>query len=52
MVSILIGIVLVIVGVFAWLGNLSTAHALGILIGSIGVFILLWGLVPPSYIRR
>lgn len=43
MVSVLIGIVMVIVAVLLWLGNISVAHALALLIGLVGVLVLLWG---------
>jgi hypothetical protein len=43
MVSVLIGIVMVIVAVLLWLGNITVAHALAILIGLVGVLVLLWG---------
>lgn len=44
MFSVLIGIVLVIAAVLLWLGNISVAHALAILIGLVGVLVLLYGL--------
>ena len=43
MFSVLIGIALVIVAVVLWLGGVTVAHALAILIGLIGVLVLLWG---------
>lgn len=43
MVSVLIGIVMVIVAVLLWLGNISVGHALALLIGLVGVLVLLWG---------
>jgi hypothetical protein len=43
MFSVLIGIALVIVAVVLWLGTVSVAHALAILIGLIGVLVLLYG---------
>lgn len=44
MFSVLIGVVLVIAAVLLWLGSLSVAHALAILIGLVGVLVLLYGL--------
>ena len=52
MIAAIIGIILVIVGVVLWLGDVSTAHALAILIGVLGVLIILGGLLPGRYIRR
>lgn len=43
MFSVLIGIALVIVAVVLWLGTISVAHALAVLIGLIGVLVLLYG---------
>lgn len=43
MLSVLIGVVLVIVAVVLWLGNMTVAHALAILIGLVGVLVLLYG---------
>lgn len=44
MFSVLIGIVMVITAVLLWLGSLTVAHALAILIGLVGVLVLLYGL--------
>lgn len=43
MFSVLIGVVLVIAAALLWLGSLSVAHALAILIGLVGVLVLLYG---------
>jgi hypothetical protein len=43
MFSVLIGIVMVIAAVLLWLGNISVAHALALLIGLVGVLVLLYG---------
>jgi hypothetical protein len=43
MFSVLIGIALVIVAVVLWVGGMTVAHALAILIGLIGVLVLLYG---------
>lgn len=43
MLSVLIGVALVIVAVVLWLGGVSVAHALAILIGLIGILVLLYG---------
>jgi hypothetical protein len=52
MVAILVGIALVIVAVVLWLGDVSTAHALAIFIGIIGLLIALAGIIPGQYLRR
>lgn len=52
MVSVIAGIVLVIVAVILWLGNITVPHALAILIGVIGVLCILGGFVPGHYFRR
>jgi hypothetical protein len=44
MISVLVGIVLVIVAVILWVGSMSLAHAVAILIGLIGILVILWGL--------
>jgi hypothetical protein len=43
MFSVLIGIALVIVAVVLWLGGMTVAHALAILIGLVGALVLLYG---------
>jgi hypothetical protein len=50
--SVIAGIVLVIAAVILWLGHLTVDHALAILIGVIGVLILLFGVVPVTWVRR
>lgn len=52
MIAALLGIVLVIVAVALWLGGLSTAHALAIFIGTIGVLLALYWVLPTAYARR
>jgi drug/metabolite transporter (DMT)-like permease len=52
MIAALTGIIMVIVAVVLWLGNISTGHALAILIGILGVLIILGGLLPGRYLRR
>lgn len=52
MASVIAGIVLVIAAVILWLGHLTVDHALAILIGVIGVLILLFGVVPVTWVRR
>jgi Flp pilus assembly protein TadB len=42
-ISLIVGVVLVIVGVMLWLGGISVAHALAILIGLIGILVIMWG---------
>lgn len=49
----LIGIALVIVAVALWLGGISIAHAVAILIGVLGVqLVLYWALPASVYARR
>lgn len=53
MLAVLIGIALVIVAVVLWLGHLTTAHAVAIGIGLLGVLLVLYGTVPAaSFVRR
>jgi hypothetical protein len=52
MLAIIGGIVLIIVGVVLWLGNISVEHALAIFIGIIGIILLLAGFLPGQYLRR
>ena len=53
MIAALIGIALVIVAVALWLGGISIAHAVAILIGALGVLLLLyWALPATAYARR
>ena len=53
MFAALIGIALVIVGVVLWLGDLSTGHAVAILIGALGVLLILWWVAPGrAWARR
>lgn len=44
MLSIIIGIIVIIVAVFTWLGHVTTPHALAILMLIAGVSIILGGL--------
>jgi hypothetical protein len=43
MFSVLIGVIMVIVAVVLWLGHMTVAHALALLIGLVGVLVLLYG---------
>jgi hypothetical protein len=43
MFSVLIGVIMVIAAVVLWLGHMTVAHALALLIGLIGVLVLLYG---------
>jgi hypothetical protein len=52
MLAIIGGIVLIIVGVVLWLGNISIEHALAIFIGIVGIVMLLAGFLPGQYLRR
>ena len=53
MVALIIGLALVIVGVVLWVGGISVAHALAILIGAVGLlFILFWALPGNAWGRR
>ena len=53
MLAALIGIALVIVAVALWLGGISIAHAVAILIGALGVqLVLYWALPASVYARR
>ncbi len=52
MASVIIGIFLVIVSVVTWLGHVTTAHAIAILLGAIGVLLIIGGVVPVRYFRR
>jgi hypothetical protein len=52
MLAVLIGIALIIVAVVLWLGGLTTAHAIAILIGAIGVLLVCYWAFPAGYARR
>jgi hypothetical protein len=53
MIAVLIGIVLVIVAVVLWLGGLTVAHAVAILIGALGVLLVCyWALPAAGWARR
>jgi hypothetical protein len=52
MVSIIIGIILIIVAVFMWVGHITPEHAIALLTGAVGVLVLIGGLVPGGYLRR
>jgi len=51
MVSVLIGVLMIIVAVVLWLGHISLAHAVAIMIGLIGLIVLLYGALPGRYTR-
>jgi hypothetical protein len=52
MLAAIIGIILIIVAVFMWVGHISVEHAIALLTGAIGILILLGGVVPWDYFRR
>ena len=53
MIAVLIGIIMIIVAVILWLGDLTTAHAVAIEIGLLGILLLLyWALPATAYARR
>ncbi len=52
MIAVLIGVALVIVAVVLWLGNLTVAHALAILIGMIGLLLVCYWAYPAGWGRR
>lgn len=53
MTAVLIGVALIIVAVVLWLGGLTVAHAVAILIGALGVLLVLyWALPAAAYSRR
>lgn len=53
MLAVLFGIALVIVAVVLWVGGLSLAHAVAILIGVIGVLLVAyWGAPATAWGRR
>jgi hypothetical protein len=52
MLAVIIGIILIIVAVFMWVGHITPEHAIAILTGAIGVLILLGGVVPWENFRR
>jgi hypothetical protein len=53
MIAVLIGLALVVVAVVLWVGALTVAHAVAILIGALGVLLVLyWALPAGAYARR
>jgi hypothetical protein len=42
-ISLLLGLILIIVAVVTWVGGLTLAHAIAILIGAIAIALILWG---------
>jgi hypothetical protein len=52
MFAVLAGIALVITAVILWLGNVTVAHALAILIGVIGILLIGWWAAPGAWSRR
>lgn len=52
MIAAIIGIILIVVAVITWVGHVTLAHAVALLIGAIGALILLGGVVPWDYFRR
>jgi hypothetical protein len=48
MLAVVFGIALVIVAVVLWVGGLSLAHAIAILIGVIGVMMVAYWAAPPT----
>jgi uncharacterized membrane protein len=51
MVSVLVGVLMIILAVVLWVGHISLAHAVAIMIGLIGLLVLLYGVVPVQYTR-
>lgn len=52
MIAFLIGIVLVIVAVLLWVGDMTATHGLAIFIGLIGVAMALYWAFPVGWTRR
>jgi hypothetical protein len=52
MLAVLTGLALVIVAVVLWLGHLTTAHAVAIGIGLVGVLLVVYAAVPASALLR
>jgi hypothetical protein len=50
--QVIAGIILCIIGVVLWLGDLSLNHAMAIFIVVIGVLLALTYVVPTTYYRR
>ena len=48
MLAVLFGIALVIVAVVLWIGGLSVAHALAIMIGATGILLIAWYAAPAT----
>jgi len=51
MLSVLVGIIVIVVAVFEWSGHITVSHALAIIIGILGVFIILGGLGDRYHTR-
>ncbi len=51
MLSVIVGIIVIIVAVFEWVGHVSIIHALAILTGIVGISILLGGLGDRYHTR-
>lgn len=52
MIAIIGGIVLIIAGVIAWIGNITLIHALAIFMVIIGAIIILYGVAPTHWSYR
>ena len=51
MLSVLIGVIVIVISVIEWFGHITVIHALAILTGILGVFIILGGLGDRYYTR-
>ena len=51
MLSVLVGIIVIVVAVIEWFGHVTVPHALAIIIGILGVFIILGGFGDRYYTR-
>jgi hypothetical protein len=49
MAAVILGLVLIIAAVVAWVGHLSTVHAVAILLGAVGVLLVLYWAVPGRH---
>lgn len=52
MLAVLIGIIYIITAVILWVAKVSTAHAIAILMGLLGVLLLAYGALPVYFNRR
>jgi hypothetical protein len=52
MLAVVAGIALIIVAVILWLGNMTSGHALAILMGITGVLLLAYWAYPGGWTRR